>query len=388
MKRAMLALAAFGVSAGAMRGDTLDAAAGKALFDRLWVPAPATTNAADGLGPLFNGRGCVSCHPKGDGARVVQREDEREDIDGAVVRFGAKDGSTDPAFGQQLQTDAVPGMAPEGRARFLPKLSFELEVGTLAPGVNAGARLAPPLFDVAAFDSVPDEEILKRADPYDKDGDGVSGRANILPEGGIGRFGWKAAQPTLANQIAHALNLDLGLSSPLAPRPYGDCTAKQPACLAAPNGESAAFDGREVSNQMIDLMAAYVATLKAAPPPDDPAGAALFDGTGCAACHAPQLTTKTGNKIPAFTDLLLHDMGPDLDDGVGEPGIASSEWRTAPLKKSNPRGSARRYLHDGSAASVEGAVGKHGGEGSRARAAFDKLGADDRRRLINYVMGL
>ncbi|MGQ0457133.1 MAG: di-heme oxidoredictase family protein [Hyphomicrobium sp.] len=368
--------------------DPLDAAAGKALFDRLWVPAPASTDAADGLGPLFNARGCVSCHRDGGGARAVRREDGRSDIDGAVVRFGAADGRTDPLFGQQLQTNAVPGLAPEGVARFLPKLSLHLERGALDPGVRTGVRLAPSLFGVAGFDQVSDEEILKRADPVDRNGDGISGRANRLP-GGMGRFGWKAAHVTLGEQIAHALATDLGLSSPLDPRPNGDCTEKQAECRPLPNGESARFDGREVSTAMIGLMSAYLETLRPSPQKTEPGRAALFAKTGCAACHTPEMVTRSGKVIPAFTDLLLHDMGPALDDGVGEPGVASSEWRTAPLrKKTYPRSSGQRYLHDGSAATIGEAVAKHGGEGAASRAAFEKLSARARRRLVKYVMGL
>ena len=143
-----------------------------------------------------------------------------------------------------------------------------------------------------------------------------------------------------------------------------------------------------MSNAMIELMAAYVATLHASPAKADASGAALFAETGCAACHAPELETKNGGRIAAFTDLLLHDMGSALDDGVGEPGVASSEWRTAPLISGGAVASSRRYLHDGSAATVSEAIAKHGGEGRASRQAFERLGQVDRQRLIDYVMGL
>ena len=104
--------------------DPLDAAAGKALFDRNWIPAPSSTNGSDGLGPLFTSRSCASCHARGEGARVVTREDGYEDLAGAVVRFGRADGSTDPFYGLELQTNAVPGLKPEGSAHFLPKLTI------------------------------------------------------------------------------------------------------------------------------------------------------------------------------------------------------------------------------------------------------------------------
>ncbi|MBN9247058.1 MAG: hypothetical protein J0I81_06325, partial [Hyphomicrobium sp.] len=118
-----------------LRADQLDAAVGKALFDRQWIPAPASTKATDGLGPLFSSRSCTGCHSRGEGAHVVTRDDGQADIVGAVVRFGKGDGTTDPFYGLQLQTDAVPTLMPEGHARFLPDLKYNLTGPALADGV-------------------------------------------------------------------------------------------------------------------------------------------------------------------------------------------------------------------------------------------------------------
>jgi CxxC motif-containing protein (DUF1111 family) len=360
---------------------------GKALFDRTWVPAPASTDASDGLGPLFVSRSCTGCHGRGEGSHVVMREDGAKDIAGAVVRFGRADGSTDPFYGLELQTNAVPGLMPEGTARYLPKLDYQLNDRPLADGVKAGARLAPSLFGRAALDNVSDAEILKRVDTDDRDGDGVKGRANRTA-GGIGRYGWKAAQVTLEEQVAHAFAFDIGLSSPKQPRPYGDCTILETACLAAPNGESPLFNGHELSEDILRVVAVYLGTLRARHATDDPAAPALFAATGCATCHVPSLATRDGGSIPAFTDLLLHDMGSALDDGVGEPGVKSSEWRTAPLIDGHVREKERRFLHDGSAATVSEAVAKHGGEGARSRDLFEALKPEDKQRLVDYVSGL
>lgn len=388
----MTMLAAFFLSGGefALAADTdpLDAIAGKALFDRNWIPAPSSTDGSDGLGPYFTARSCVSCHAGGGGAHVApsRNDPSRDDIAGAVLRFGRADGSADPYYGRQLQTDAVPGLVPEGSAHFLPELSYHLNGPPLASGVKAGVRIAPPLHGRGAFDQISDEEILKRADPDDKNGDGIRGRANRTADG-IGRFGWKASQVTLEDQVADAFSLDIGLSSPKAPHPYGDCTKLQTACLGAPNGESKLFDGREISATMLRIVANYIESLKPRALQDDSAGARIFDATGCAQCHVPSLKARDGSLIPAFTDLLLHDMGSALDDGVGEPGVASSEWRTAPLIGGGNRG-PRRYLHDGSAATVDEAVAKHGGEAARSREQFGALKAEDKLRLIEYVNGL
>jgi CxxC motif-containing protein (DUF1111 family) len=386
--QASLALALFAVAGlvpKVARADPLDAAVGKALFDRQWVPAPTSTNATDGLGPLFTSRSCTGCHARGEGAHVVTREDGSRDIAGAVVRFGRADGTTDPFYGLELQTNAVPGLKPEGTASFLPELKYHLEGPPLGEGVSAGARLAPPLFGRAAFDDVPDEEILKRADPDDRDHDGIKGRANRTAHG-IGRYGWKAGQATLVDQIAHAFAFDIGLSSPKQPLPYGDCTSLEKDCLSAANGESPLFDGREVSTTMLGVVASYLKSLRVKPEASD--AAALFAATGCAACHVPALATKSGRPVPAFTDLLLHDMGPGLDDGVGEPGVKSFEWRTAPLIGGHPKPEERRYLHDGSAATVAEAVAKHCGEAERSRGLFEALAPEDKKRLVDYVNGL
>jgi CxxC motif-containing protein (DUF1111 family) len=176
----------------------------------------------------------------------------------------------------------------------------------------------------------------------------------------------------------------MGLSSPFYPLPYGDCTADEPDCLAAPNGRSAAGDGEEVSRQMVGLIALYVRGLAARPGPPDAEGSALFAATGCAACHVPQMPKAGGGSVTIYSDLLLHDMGPALDDGVGAPGAASAEWRTAPLA-GLASSSGRRYLHDGRAATLAAAILSHGGEAAAARAAFAAMTETDRSRLIDFL---
>ncbi len=375
-------LAGFG-SRG-VKSDPLDAAMGKALFERHWIPAPSSTNGTDGLGPLFVARSCTGCHARGDGAHVVTRDNGSAEIAGAVVRFGNAAGETDPYYGLELQTNAVPGLMPEGDVRFLPEFKYNLAGPPISRGFHAEARLAPPLYGKAAFDDVPDEEILARAASNARDGGPIKGRANVTPSG-IGRYGWKAAHTSLKEQVAHAFAFDIGMSSPEFPLPYGDCTKLETACLALPNGESSSFENRELSSAMIGVVASYLKTLHARPADE---ASALFASTGCADCHVPKLKTREGGQIPAFTDLLLHDMGPLLDGGVGEPGVRSSEWRTAPLINGHLTPGKRRYLHDGSAATVEEAVERHYGEAEGSRIRFEALAADDKKRLADYVNGL
>ena len=379
-------LALLAIQSSGSKADLLDSAAGKALFKRNWIPAPSSTDASDGLGPLFNARSCATCHKAGGGARVVTEAAGSLRLQGAVVRLGDKDGNPDPYYGLQLQTDAVPGLMPEASVSFMPKLAVRLNGPPLAQGISTGVRLAPSLFGASELENIPDAAIVANADPDDRDGDGVSGRPNVTTDG-IGRYGWKAAHVTLKSQIAHAFATDIGLSSPLQPYPYGDCTAAEAACRSAASGESPLTDNREVSSVMIALVASYLEDLKRPASKLQSEGAKLFGKSGCAACHVPTYKAANGAEVNAFTDLLLHNMGPELDDGVAEPGVASSEWRTAPLRNRGRGTSSSLYLHDGSATTVEAAVKKHGGEGAHSRETFRQLSASDKKQLSDYVNG-
>ncbi|SER15173.1 CxxC motif-containing protein, DUF1111 family [Faunimonas pinastri] len=387
---ALLATAAF-ADAG------LDRIMGRALFDRMWVQAPSSTQGDDGLGPLYNERGCALCHAGGGGARFLRNGDGSWSVHGAVARLGMPDGTIDPFYGQQIQTAAVTGLEPEGRLAFAAGTDGSLATSvTLSEGLpplraHISVRQAGPLFGRGGFDRIPDEAIRAQAAREAAADSGIHGRPRTIEIDGrerVGRFGWKARNIDLRHQTAEAFALDIGLSSPLMPRPYGDCTEAEKDCLAAPNGNSPGFDNQEISGEMLGLVAAYVASLPVHAAPADSRGAALFASTGCAACHVPSLPGRDGKPVPTFSDLLLHDMGPGLDDGMPEVGAASFEWRTAPLiDMANSKG-LRRYLHDGRAPTVEAAVRAHGGEAANAAAAFAGLGADDRAALIAYVEGL
>src|SRR5262245_10064460 len=265
-----IVLVLFCLLAPVASADELDSAAGKALFDRKWVQAPASTNAADGLGPLFNAQACATCHKNGNGARFSMI-DGVLGVAGFVVRLGDAHGTADPLLGRQLQEHAIPGLLPEARiapylepganglTRMLAKISFTQ--GPPAAGVQQEYRVAPSLMGRGLIARVAQSEVVGRADPDDFDGDGISGRARIVKtsEGSrIGRFGLKATAPSLADQTADAAMLDMGLSSPLRPQPYGDCTQAQTQCRANANGRSPDFDGEEVSRSMVGMVADYV----------------------------------------------------------------------------------------------------------------------------------
>lgn len=389
----LLAAASLVVLAAPSRADPLDLAIGKAVFDRMWAQAPASTKHADGLGPLFAARSCASCHAGGGRTTFRLGRDDPAEHPGLVVRLADKRGFPDPFYGSELQPQGVSGAAGEGRTTVAfdaggkPKWGIEDRgYGPLAGRTRMSPRVAPSLSGVGLLARVDEAAILARQDA--EKSDGVSGRANRLADGSIGRFGWKAAEPTLEAQAASAFALDLGLSTALRPQGAGDCTDWQVACLAAPQGAEPGEP--EVAEPLMTRLVAFLDSRPPSPAPERPGrGAGLFAATGCAACHAPSLPLKGGGEAKAFTDLLLHDMGAGLDDGAGEAGASSSEWRTAPLwglSRALAQGSG--LLHDGRAATVAEAIRWHAGEADGAKSRFDRLTKPDRDALVAYVEGL
>jgi CxxC motif-containing protein (DUF1111 family) len=392
--RALMILPAILLPGIVLAADGLDRALGKALFERNWVPAPASTDGANGLGPLFSERSCLLCHGgPGGGASIAVNADGIV-AHGLTLRFGDGDGNPDPTYGANFQARAVPGLKAEGSLTIAVNDKAvvaipSLDRGPLAPETKTSLRLAPPLVTRGRIDLVDPAAILANADEEEKTGDGISGRPNMIQtRNGLvpGRYGWKAEQPDLDHQIAHAFAFDLGLSSPLYPLPYGDCTKAEPDCLAAPNGQSKNFDGEEISTQIVDLVAGYVKGLEPHPKEPPTPGQVIFGDLGCILCHRPNLPAKDGTPLTIYSDLLLHDMGPGLDDGVGAPGVKSSEWRTAPLAGlSWSQGSTRRYLHDGRAATLDAAIRAHGGEAQGALSGYLSLRPEDREKLIAFL---
>lgn len=413
-RRAVAAAAVLAALAGAPAAqalDKLDIAIGKALFDRAWVPAPASTRGDDGLGPLFDARSCAACHPKdGRGAAAFDADGHLEGR-GVVLMIGRPDGTGDPVYGRRLQIDAVPGVPPEGilgahdtllpdgRRQRRPQAS-DLAYGPLAPQSGLTLRVAPDLHGRGAIARVPDQVLLDMERAEAARGDGISGRARRItrPDGtvAIGRFGWKAAHPTLDEQIGEAFFLDIGMSNSLFPAPWGDCTAAQTACRNAPHGggEGAATDGLEIGDPILSRVVAYVASLKPALPQPDPTGrteegARLFATTGCAACHRPDLPTADGKQARLYSDLLLHDLGPGLASGMAEPGVAAGEWRTAPLAGiSHALARDTGLLHDGRARNVKEAILWHEGEAAPTVQRFKALDDRDKAALLAFVSSL
>ncbi|MEL6288781.1 MAG: di-heme oxidoredictase family protein [Pseudomonadota bacterium] len=419
----------------------LDFKIGNAIFRKLWVSSPASTASSDGLGPLYNARSCQRCHLKDgrghppahagdDAVSMLVRlsvppltEDER-----ALLASGKVAVLPEPTYGRQLQDLAVQGHGREARV----SLSYETHQVTLAEGevvtlrkprialdeLGYGAlrddtmmslRVAQPMIGLGLLEAIPDADILARADPEDADGDGISGRPNRVWSNArnslaLGRFGWKAGQPTLRSQTASAFAGDMGLSSSIDDATAGDCTPRQTRCQSAPDGRDP--DGRpEVRDALFDLTVFYVSNLGVPPrrnmgAPDVQAGGKLFREIGCAACHTPRHTTGAApprgkhladQVIYPYTDLLLHDMGEGLADGRPEAQASGREWRTPPLwgiGLTQTVSGHTFFLHDGRARNLTEAILWHGGEAQRSRDAFAALPARDRARLLAFLGSL
>jgi CxxC motif-containing protein (DUF1111 family) len=375
---------------------------GNSLFNQNWVSAPSSVSERDGLGPLFNARSCSGCHLK-DGRGGPP--DAGKPLSTMLLRV-----SGDSVYGDQLQGLALPGVAAEAdvlvsyepvRGWFddgdpyvlrRPRFHFErLGYGPLAPGAKLSPRVAPAMIGLGLLEAVPDAVLLEASDPDDADGDGISGRPNRVPVSGraepaIGRFGWKAEQPTVMHQVAAALAGDLGLTTTLVPRENHG---------AGQLSDATSGGDPEVSDRALAALSLYSRSLAVPARRDLEApgvlrGEALFETLGCVRCHAPTLKGSS-QTIHPYTDLLLHDLGPELGDDRPVHGASGREWRTPPLwglGLLRTVGGRVELLHDGRARSTEEAILWHGGEGERARRAFLALPKKERRALLAFLESL
>lgn len=405
---------------------------GNAFFQQPWVIAPASTTARDGLGPLFTLNSCQGCHVKDGKGHPPLTKDEPflstlvrlsipSDTKTAVDVLTQSGAVPEPTYGLQLQPNAIPALQGEGKPQLhyeeirgqfkdgtpytlqKPVLSIhDLSDGALHPQTQFSVRVAPVMIGLGLLAAVAETTLLSHADPDDLNQDGISGRVNqvwdaALQQTVIGRFGWKANQPSIAQQVAAAFNNDIGITSERFPQTH--CPPKQTACLHAPNGGSP-----EIRNALLETVV-YYASLLAVPARRDvenadvQQGQRLFKQAGCAACHLPQLKTaeKLGfpelsqQTIQPFTDLLLHDMGEGLADNRPDFLANGREWRTAPLwgiglvEKVNGH---TRFLHDGRASTIMEAILWHGGEAETARQQVLHLNANERAALLRFLNSL
>lgn len=345
--------------------------AGEALFNTVFTPE-------QGLGPFFNENQCSACHTSpatgGTGEQLVVR----------ASRFTSPD-RCDPlreAGGENVRVRATPRLRAAG-----------IERQPFPAGATEQTRFTVPfLFGLGLVEAIPERQILARADPEDRDGDGISGRPGRDAHGRLGRFGKKADHATLRDFVEAAAHLEMGLTTPAHPQ-------ESLAGLTLPPDADPAPDP-ELDEARVALLTDFVrflgppARLMGESAEDSAAirrGERLFSAIGCTGCHVPAMTTGRNpvaaldrKRVTIYSDLLLHDMGPELAN-VCAPAATPAELRTEPLVGLGHR---VRYLHDGRTRDLHEAIRLHGGEAATARDRYLGLDELDRNRLIRFLRSL
>ncbi len=361
---------------GLNRPELAAFARGDAEFERQFAPNT-------GLGPIFNDVSCATCH-SGDG---------RGQLRNALFRIGDEtDGFQSAIGGPQIQDKAITGALAE-------------QVPT---GIPVSVRLPPPVFGSGMIEAIPEAAILANADPDDADSDGISGRPNYVvpaafvpgtePGSGtqlrLGRFGRKAQNAVLLQQVVSAYLQDMGITSPFLPLENRNPLAGVP--IEAVDR----VQDPEVNESTVQAVTHYIRALAPAEPGRDTdrrlEGRTLFSQVQCARCHVPSFQTgpspipaMAGRTVSLYSDLLLHDMGDALADNRPDGQATGREWRTTPLWglrliRKFLNGQAL-LMHDGRARTVEEAILLHGGEALASRTAFSQLTAAQRAALLDFV---
>ncbi len=416
---------AFGFASQALTFDEdTDFGIGNSFFRQSWVSAPSSTTARDGLGPFYNAVSCSACHFKDGRGRPPAYDYEMGH--GLLLRLGTAGTDVhggplaDPVYGGQLQDNAILGQTAKGQftityeditetyddgtSVILKKPIYHLQnpgYGTFAAGIRISPRVANQIIGLGLLEAITETDILAHADANDTDGDGISGRANYVYDKAsnttkMGRFGWKANQPDVRQQVAAAFSGDMGLTSSLFPNencpPGVDCNA-------IPNGGSP-----EVPDLTLERIVLYSRTLSvpARRNFDDKEvleGKKIFTDLKCASCHTPKF--QTGNDymiaglrnqtIRPYSDMLLHDMGANLSDGSPDFLASGSEWRTQPLWGIGLIATVNGHtnlMHDGRARNIEEAILWHGGEAQNAKNTYKKLPLKEREKLLKFLNSL
>ena len=427
---------------------------GDDFFNNPWVEGSASTSSRDGLGGLFNNNACQDCHIR-DGRGHAPVDENDTDFDSMLFRTATanigfededlilrslKANVPDVFFGGQLQQHGISGVSPEVDL----KVSYQSKVVSFTDGSSVtlrdptwtitsysaeqrfeadtvfSARVAPPMIGLGLLALISEADILIKEDINDNDADGISGKANYVwsvnnQEVTLGRFGWKAGQPSILEQSAGAFVNDMGLTNRLHQKET--CTEEQSDCLTAPNGNGDSVNDYdfEVSDPILDSIAFYSSHL-AVPERRDAyseqvlTGKALFLQAGCQGCHTQSYTTLTDQDQPElseqtifpYTDMLLHDMGEDLADFTPENEPASddmlyeflataTEWCTPPLwglgltKTVDPEAT---FLHDGRANTIMEAVLWHGGEAENTKQKVLAFNEEERAALLAFLNDL
>jgi CxxC motif-containing protein (DUF1111 family) len=399
---------------------------GNSFFNQNWVMAPSSTTARDGLGPFFNSRSCAGCHFKDGRGRAPQTPGETST--GLLFRLSIPERDShhanlpDPVYGGQFQERAIDGVLPEGDIQIeyteIPGTFADgrpytlrqphytlanLNYGALAADVMISPRVANQMIGLGLLEAIPEATLLALADPDDANGDGISGRSNTVwdevnQQFAIGRFGWKANQPTILQQVAEAFNGDIGITTSILPAQ--NCSAAQELlCSQVLNGGVPEIEDDDLLKV---VLYASVLAVPAQRDYDDPQvlrGETIFYAAQCQSCHVPTLQTGTHPTISAlsdqtihpYTDLLLHDMGAGLADHRPDFDATGTEWRTPPLwgiGLVETVNGHTNFLHDGRARNLLEAVLWHDGEARASRDYVLSLNETDVDALLAFLRSL
>jgi CxxC motif-containing protein (DUF1111 family) len=337
--------------------------------------------AEDGLGPGFNATSCAVCHnvPAIGGASLIL--ETRAAYRDANGEFRALNAAGDTL----IHLFSVPPHSCQP---------------TMPEDANVVARRMPvPLFGAGLVEAIPDETLRALEDPFDRNGDGVRGRAAIIidPATGaprVGRFGWKAQHATLLAFAGDAYRNEMGITNDLFRQEYAYEISEPRMRQCDPIPEPEDRPDPTTGRRGIDNFEAFMRFLAPVPRATVDAtvrdGERIFNAIGCAACHVPQLATGPSvspsfnrRGVPLFSDLLLHDIG--TGDGIPQGAAKANEIRTPALWGLRFR---RPLLHDGSAATSDEAVARHQVEAELARRGFFQLSPEDRQRLSAFLRSL
>jgi len=407
---------------------------GNALFERMWEDSSISKNIAkDGLGPFFSARSCESCHIN-DGRGHIPLTNKEDKIS-VVIQISQNieqpndyiKNIEDDTYGGQISEFAVKDVLKEADIIIDYKYSLEmyedgrvvelrrpiikidnLNYGDFNESTTFSARIAQPMIGLGLIEHISDQSLLMNEDINDTNNDGVSGKANKVwdienEKLAIGRFGWKAAQPSVYQQTADAFYHDMGLSNKLYSNPF-NCTSKQVECAKAISGNSEEYDDLEVSNDQLDLVTFYSSQLgvparRSINAENVKKGKEIFFALNCNSCHVESFTTGDSGShanlnnqiIYPYSDFLLHDMGESLSDGVSEFFAQGSEWRTPPLwgiGLTSIVSDEYGYLHDGRARTIEEAILWHGGEANEIIQNYKKLKKNEVNQLLSFINSL
>lgn len=415
---------AFGFQAANLEGDdALFFFTGNSLFNQNWVTAPASTTARDGLGPYFNAKSCSACHFKDGRGRMPAFDGEINH--GLLLRLSAsgiqENGANNPdsIYGGQLQDQSVLNAETEGNFKIIfetvpvtyadgttvnlrkPNYTLtDLAYGEPGGNLKISPRVANQMIGLGLLDAIEESTLLSFADETDADGDGISGKVNIVWDfethsNAIGRFGWKANQPNIRQQVAAAFAGDIGITSSLF---MDENCPTGVDCNDFPNGGTP-----EITDENLDKVALYSSAL-AVPArrnvnnQDVLEGKTLFNNMQCISCHKPKIVTGShvisalaNQTIRPYTDLLLHDMGAGLADNVTDFKATGTEWRTPPLWGIGLIETVNGHsnlLHDGRARTIEEAILWHGGEAETSKQEFTSLTNVERAQVLKFLESL